>query len=382
MQKRTTLICTVGTSLLTNIKGLERMENLPQDKQEIYEAYMSGNYEKLAKLLLKLDPKERICGAEINTIEEAKKKKWLDIENIVFLVSDTKDGEITGNLLKSYYSKRKDMNVEVYVEKVEKLQPESPKDFKKYGLRNLIRKIGDITSRSGSENVAIDATGGYKAQIALAVMFGQALGIPVYYKHESFGEIIDFPPMPVLLDYTLYGRYNHIFKKLGRNNVLDSKDFEEIEETDREKMLVFVDSVEEKDGSLHELNAIGELYIEAFHHHIKKNNKKLTPLPDSKRKAPSISQHHFPNHFVEFVNKVWSENKWILTCKDMHYNKQKSIKKGIWFGVYREKEDYYLIGTYKVDEDFGARFKIFLEEKDPDLYSLAAEKLNDEYGTI
>ena len=363
MQKRKTLICTVGTSLLTNIKGLERMENLPQDKQEIYEAYMSGNYEKLAKLLLKLDPKERICGAEINTIEEAKKKKWLDIENIVFLVSDTKDGEITGNLLKSYYSKRKDMNVEVYVEKVERLQPESPKDFKKYGLRNLIRKIGDITRRFGSENVAIDATGGYKAQIALAVMFGQALGIPVYYKHESFGEIIDFPPMPVLLDYTLYGRYNHIFKKLGRGNTLDSEDFKEIEETDREKMLVFVYPAEEKDG--YELNAIGELYIEAFHYLIKKNNKKLTPLPDSKRKAPSISQHHFPKHFVEFVNKVWSENKWILTCKDMHYNKQKSIKKGIWFGVYREKEDYYLIGTYKVDEDFGARFKIFFRREGP-----------------
>lgn len=61
--------------------------------------------------------------------------------------------------------------------------------------------------------VFIDATGGYKAQIAIAVMFGQALGVDVIYKHESFGNIIDFPPMPVSLDFHYFELYNDLFNQ-------------------------------------------------------------------------------------------------------------------------------------------------------------------------
>ena len=33
------------------------------------------------------------------------------------------------------------------------------------------------------------------------MLIGQALGVPVYYKHELFDEIIAFPPMPVAFDF-------------------------------------------------------------------------------------------------------------------------------------------------------------------------------------
>ncbi len=377
MNKRNTLICTVGTSLITNIKNLKQIDNNSSNGHEFYEAYQSDNYEKLTNLLLKLNPTERICGAEINTIEEAQKKKWLDVENLIFLISDTKEGEKTGNILEKYFNKRKDIKINVTVEKVEKLQPYNPKDFKKYGLRNLIRKIGDITRRYGSKNIAIDATGGYKAQIALAVLFGQSLGIPVFYKHESFGEIIDFPPMPVSLDYTLIGRYSQLFHKLNKGETLDSEDVGEIENYDREKILVFLDSIEENGEYLHEINTMGTLYLETFYLRIKER-KTLKELPENKRKKPSLSQHHYPKGFKEFVDKVWRENKWIVTCKDTHYNKQKSIRNGVNFFVSQEKEDHNIIGTYKNDS-FGARFKIILEERDIDSLSLAADMLNDKY---
>ncbi len=379
MGKRNTLICTVGTSLINNIMKLNNPENSHRSKYEFYEAYQSENYKKLTDLLLKVSPTERICGAEINTIEEARKKKWLDIKNIIFLISDTKDGNKTGSILKKYFSERKDINVNVRVEEIKNLQPDAPKDFKKHGLRNLIRKIGDITRRYGSENIAIDATGGYKAQIALAVLFGQSLGIPVFYKHESFGEIIDFPPMPVSLDYTLIGRYSHLFHKLNRGKTLDSEDIGEIENYDREKILLFLDSIEENGESLHEINTMGTLYLETFYLRIKER-KTLKDLSEDKRKKPSLSQHHYPKGFREFVDKVWRENRWIVTCKDTHYNKQKSIRNGINFYVAREKEDSNIIGTYKNDS-FGARFKIILEEKEIDLLSLAADMLNDKYST-
>lgn len=214
----------------------------------------------------------------------------------------------------------------------------------------------------------------------MAVLFGQSLGIPVFYKHESFGEIIDFPPMPVSLDYTLIGNYSHLFHKLNKGETLDSKEIEEIESYDREKILIFLDSIEENGESLYELNAMGTLYLETFYLSLKEK-KTLKDLPESKRKAPSLSQHHYPRGFKEFVDKVWAENRWIITCKDTHYNKQKSIRKGIKFFVVQEKESHLLIGTYRYkNEDFGARFAIILEEKDIDLLSLAANILNDKYG--
>ena len=52
--------------------------------------------------------------------------------------------------------------------------------------------------------IAINATGGYKAQISFAGMIGQALGIPVYYLFEKFSKVIKLPPQPVALDLSLW----------------------------------------------------------------------------------------------------------------------------------------------------------------------------------
>ena len=47
---------------------------------------------------------------------------------------------------------------------------------------------------------------------------GQALDIPVYYKHERFNAIIPFPPMPVALDSSLWERASGLFTVLGETN--------------------------------------------------------------------------------------------------------------------------------------------------------------------
>ncbi|MEM8714698.1 MAG: hypothetical protein AAGE92_02820, partial [Cyanobacteria bacterium P01_G01_bin.4] len=54
------------------------------------------------------------------------------------------------------------------------------------------------------EAIAINATGGYKAQISFAGTIGQALGIPVYYLFEKFSKAIELPPQPVSLDLSLW----------------------------------------------------------------------------------------------------------------------------------------------------------------------------------
>lgn len=201
---RNTLICTVGTSLFDgNLRHLtEKTDDAPENWFAIRQAYDSCNWKKLAQELLRVEPTKRLCGAEINTIQEVKGKNWLSLENIIFLVSDTPNGKNTGELLLHYFRSRNDLSLRVVEYRiVDQLQDERPADFKIHGLRNLVRYIGDYIQRFGGPDfVAIDATGGYKAQIAIAVIVGQALNIPVFYKHERFSEIIDFPPLPITFE--------------------------------------------------------------------------------------------------------------------------------------------------------------------------------------
>ena len=174
---RNTLICTVGTSLFeSNLKNLSSAKpEAPENWIKIKEHFDNENWIELSKELLKVNPNNRNCGAEINTIEEAKKKNWLNLSNLIFLVSDTDAGRNTGKVLKHYFENRQDLDLkQVEFKIIDKLQHTTPIDFKIHGLRNLVRDVGDYIQRFGNENIAIDATGGYKAQIAVAVLIGQA----------------------------------------------------------------------------------------------------------------------------------------------------------------------------------------------------------------
>ncbi len=65
-----------------------------------------------------------------------------------------------------------------------------------------------------------NTTGGYKAQIAIAVLIGQTLGVSAYYKHEKFPQIVAIPPMPVSFDYDLLGHAG-VLSSLEQNDILE-----------------------------------------------------------------------------------------------------------------------------------------------------------------
>lgn len=375
---RNTLICTVGTSLFaSNLSRISETDPPNVDNwREIKEYFENKNFQKLAEELVKVDPKDRICGAEINTIEEARSKKWISLDQLYLLVSDTDDGINTGKVLSHYFEIRDDLNFRKIISvPIESLQDKYPKKFKLQGLRNLVKEIGKIIQKETKEKVAIDATGGYKAQIAIAVTLGQALDIPVYYKHEKFSEIIDFPPLPISLDFDLLGKYADLFSMFSKGDCLKKSEIGELES----KLSVFVDSIEESGDELYELNAIGEIYYTAFnlrHPFV----PELKELDDVERKGPTFGDdHHYPNDFKNFVTKIWNENKWIKTCWTVPYNNQKGIK-GISFFVKEEKGQKKLLGTFR--SDYGARFQIELANQSLDSLNWAAVKLNEKYTSL
>ena len=373
---RHTLICTVGTSLFeSNLSRLaEDAPDRPPNWREIRQAYDSQQWNTLVTELLKVDPSKRICGAEINTIEEARKKEWLALENIFFLVSDTPHGENTGKVLREYFKQRKDLSlraVEYCV--VENLQDERPKDFKVHGLRNLVRRAGDYIQRSGGpEYVAIDATGGYKAQIAIAVLIGQALSIPVSYKHERFSEIIDFPPLPISFDYQILARNADLLTDFERGEALSSSEIDPLDD----KLRVLLTEVSVNGESLYELSPIGQIYLTGFRF---RNPKPVNLVGAETRKPPTFGDdHHYPSGFEEFVHKVWAENNWIRTAHSVPYAGQKSIK-GIGFSVKQQEEDLRLIGTFQDRDNFGARFRLHITDDSLAALTWAADSLNQKY---
>ncbi len=367
---RTVLICTVGTSLLGNLKQLS------DTSDPLYQAFTQKNELLIAKQLLSLPMEDRMCGAEINTIAQSLQKKWLDLRQLFLLVSDTEEGNFVGHILKRYFESHPQFtpSPETTVIPIEALQDQAPKKFKLQGLRNLVRTIGEIVARFGVAAIAIDATGGYKAQISIAVLIGQALGIPVYYKHEKFTEIIDFPPMPIALDFDLLGEHADILFDLEKNEMRSSTEIGKL----ADKLQVFVNEVSEDDQHLYELNALGQLYLTSFRLKYPKAPN-LRKLSGAERKKPKLAPHHYPNGFAAFVEKVWAENEWITTAKDMNYNGQKGIMNGIHFYVEPDPQGKYLVGTFKPD-DFGARFRLNLSDESDESLRWAADYLNQKYN--
>ncbi|KKD39599.1 MAG: putative CRISPR-associated protein [Limnoraphis robusta] len=212
---KNTLICTVGTSLLNNLKRSE---------ESILSAVMAKNWHQVALLLLEKANTDRLCGAEINSITSICKKRLLaQYLRLIFLVSDTEDGRNTGALLKLYYENRQNplQFEQVEVKVLKGLRDDDVYAFKTQGLKNLVREISSEVNKWSSEAIAINATGGYKAQISFAGMIGQALEIPVYYLFEKFSEVIELPPQPIALDLAFWLNHYVLFETLEAQEILE-----------------------------------------------------------------------------------------------------------------------------------------------------------------
>jgi len=375
MTTRSTLLCTVGTSLLeTNIA---RLPNVPFEPpvgwEALKQAFERSQWQQLAQLLLEISPTHRVCGAEINTIEEAVKHKWIRLQNLVLLVSDTERGRQTGEVLKHYFRARRDLNLQnVEYDVIEALQDADPKEFRTRGLRNLVRRIGHFVQRFGREYVAIDATGGYKAQIAVAVIIGQAMDIPVFYKHERFSEIIDFPPLPVSFDWDVLAENADLLALFERGKAFSSEEIGEVD--DRLRVLL---TEEEVDGqTLYELSPIGQIYMESFRI---RHPRPPQLVPAENREPPRLREHHYPTGLREFMHKVWQENNWISRVYTVSYDRQASIK-GVGFRVQQVDGERLLVGTYRDHTGFGARFAVRLTDESPVVLAWAANHLNTQYA--
>lgn len=316
MRPAHTVICTVGTSLFRpNLAGL-RADDPEPNRQALARAYAACDWEAVAAGLGTHGPTDRLCGAEINSLASLVAKGYAAADaNLVFCHSDTADGQAIGRILEVYF--RRAGHSSVQARTITDLQDRDPRLFRTRGLRNLAREVCKVIRDYGAASCAINATGGYKAQIAIAVLMGQALGVPVYYKHELFDEIIAFPPMPVALDFEAWMRLSGLLFVLQAD--LQPADLVEDYPGDAETLESLVDR-ETVDGVDYlELSPTGQIFHETFRERFRTTCDQVLPpaVPTGQKKPPHVedSGHmHAVRGLKAFLEAVTASAPQVVRC--------------------------------------------------------------------
>ena len=180
-----TIVSTVGTSLQTN-------------------ATRSGESE-LAGFLRMAAPVK--ASAETNALSR------LDLQpgdRLAFVCSATPEGQGCAEALASHYEA---LGFASRVERVDALHYDEGA-FAHAGLRNLVGKLAELVDKARRDGTTpvINATGGFKAEIAYATAVGLVMRVPIVYIHERFNDLVELPPIPIAWDHSMIANYEEFFE--------------------------------------------------------------------------------------------------------------------------------------------------------------------------
>jgi putative CRISPR-associated protein (TIGR02619 family) len=370
------LICTVGTSLFRpNLEVLKKDladGKLGDDLKPLVQAYQEHDWPTVARELGQLKPSERTCGAEINSIASLIDKGYAPANcGLFFLHSDTDDGRNIAAILKCYFQAKEHAPVETI--EVPDLQDQDPKRFRTHGLRNLARKICGVIRERSVAACAINATGGYKAQIAVGVLLGQAIGVPVYYKHELFSEIIAFPPMPVALDFEVWMRASGMLFELAQTTEpVSAAEF--ADEWD-EKYESLVERVDIDGRDYLDLSPTGQIFHETFRERFRTARDQILapPVPPTQKRRPRLEKAGWPGEHPEverFMLRVTDEVPQVVHCGTFYFNP--NLAERTRFRLGRDGIE----GIYS-DGSFTVKFRVETNAQSPGQQAAVLAALND-----
>lgn len=307
----TFILVTVGTSLPGHLKRKLSCYGLPPLGEAL-------------SLLQSQEPFARSAGAEINATEHL--LHGLDLSTgrtsppfeLFFAVSETAEGRWTGELLAQYYRAFRGFE-KVQWKEMEGLSPADPERFTHVGLRSLVRESSASlrdASRRGLHCV-VNATGGFKAQISVAGLIGQAMGVSVVYQFEGFPNCIEMPPMPLELDRELWLTNYDLLARLSREWDLSEHDFP-FHEVDP-LILSLLEHDEEQGDRRYSMTPVLELMHQGFlsrgslvTEEPPQNFKARTPVEEVLRQD---LDRHIPGA-ARFIRSMMETFPWILDIRN------------------------------------------------------------------
>jgi len=347
------LIMTVGTSSLGYYKA-DNEGSEPNSSRELSSFWKS----------IQSDPQKlKRTGAEITSLFSMIKKGTLaeKVRYLDFFISNTKEGRLVGKALQNFINGEKIMQVRferVELCRIEGLTGENFHKFKHVGLRNLVNLLSEKIQKRQDEgcNVAINATGGYKAQISFAGLVGQALEVPVYYQFENFEEIIEVPPMPVDFDIVIWLENYLMLEKI-------SDDYVKIE--DLSDLNIDINSLNpkiapliERDGEYICASPILALMHRSFSKKFERKKKEILPEERERNIRQDIvihKDHHYPRGLGKHLEKVWDCSPYVIKIETSYSNIDLSCQTS--FRISPECRPNQIEGTYS-DGKATARFYI------------------------
>ncbi len=192
------ILCTVGTSLLTNRDGrpwggwnLRNGDPLPADDEVV-------------RWLRRADA--AAASAETNTLARL---DLAETDILVLLHSDTLEGRFCAERLRTYYASSVRETILVHIGKLGYGAAQFTSGLKAL-VDAAIRRVHQAQDR-GIQTVFC-ATGGFKAEIAFLNLMGALLGIEVVYIHELHRELVRLPRLPLTWDAAFVARHDDFFR--------------------------------------------------------------------------------------------------------------------------------------------------------------------------
>ena len=252
----TFVITPVGTSLFTNgsehdriIKqNYTRIEDKPESEWNINTASINALRTQSERFIL---TQRTSASAELQSTAKIQSALNSDI-TVHLLASDTLASRLAAEILRDQINAPHNIlggNIVAkfnpdpragHIDVIRNLQVNDAKDFSRDGMPNLFHRINYIKDweAGGSQNLAINITGGYSATLPYLTIFGQLESVPLYYNFEDSDELIVIPQAPLAIDWNLIEKYYDVLTQLDKgikaSDWPDFKDdnYEPVEELD------------------------------------------------------------------------------------------------------------------------------------------------------
>lgn len=249
-------IISVGNSLLSNFKDKrEDLKNIPFSDEESWGKYLNDpSFLKDIYNFLSENPRKN--SGELNSFLSFVEGKSKENIHVYLIGTDTFSNNICKSTIERYLKENSFIiytpkEISGYFWEAEKYDP-------KFAILKFTKDIGSLLDRilyivrkkqeEGFE-VFINPTGGFKPHVAVSVLAGFLAGCRVYYIHEEFKEIVEFPR----LFYLPKGKEIELLEKLADKKPRSGNEFDELQkrfenEIERLKVYGLVDTEKDEYG--------------------------------------------------------------------------------------------------------------------------------------
>ncbi len=283
------IICTVGTSLLTNRDDRPWAGWNPRTPDPLPGAPEVERWLGSADLVK--------ASAETNTLRAL---ELSDADALALLHSDTPEGHFCAEALGVLYRPR---CRDVSLEQIGRLGYGAA--VFTTGLKSLV----DVTlrlvhrGRERGRQAVLCATGGFKAEIAFLNLLGALLEIEVVYIHELHRELVRLPRLPLAWDPEFVSRHEQFFTWIDEEPRKSSEVESWLQARPELRTLV------EDDGDGHTLlTAAGDLLFKAARERLSTGPRaswpQADPRPPVEKNHVSSTEHHRPVGWERFVVRL------------------------------------------------------------------------------